>query len=57
VLIAFIVDNTNRVRVGFVFFHARVPLIWVLLVTALIGVAADRLIQHRWRRAKSKQQK
>lgn len=55
-LIAFVVDNTNSIRVGFVFFHARAPLIWVLLVTALIGVAADRLFQHRSRRARQKAQ-
>ena len=35
-LIAFVVDNTNKVRVGFVFFHAEVSLIWVLIITALL---------------------
>lgn len=47
-LIAFIVDNTQSVRVGFVFFDRRASLIWVLIVTAIVGAALDRLIQ--WRR-------
>ena len=52
-LVAFIVDNSEQVRVGFVFFHARVSLIWVLLITAALGALADRLIprvRSRWTR-------
>jgi uncharacterized integral membrane protein len=50
-LIAFIVDNSEKVRVGFVFWHADVRLIWVLLITALLGALADRLVPriHSWR--------
>jgi uncharacterized integral membrane protein len=43
-LVAFIVDNSEKVRVGFVFFHAHVHLIWVLLITAVLGALLDRLI-------------
>jgi uncharacterized integral membrane protein len=42
--IAFIVDNSNTVAVGFVFFGSDVPLIWVLVVTFILGVVIDRLI-------------
>ncbi|HEX6394345.1 MAG TPA: LapA family protein [Acidimicrobiales bacterium] len=43
-LVAFIVDNSEHVRVGFVFAHARVRLIWVLLITAALGALAGRLV-------------
>lgn len=43
VLLAFVLDNTGKVRIGFVFTHADVGLIWVLLLTLLLGVVADRL--------------
>lgn len=43
-LIAFILDNSKRVRVGFVFFHANVHLIWALLIAAALGALADRLV-------------
>ena len=46
-LIAFIVDNSHTVKIGFVFFHARVALIWVLLATAFLAVVADRLVLRR----------
>jgi uncharacterized integral membrane protein len=53
-LVAFVVDNSNTVQVGFVFFHRSVPLIWVLLVTALLGACIDRLLI--WRRARGRRQ-
>jgi uncharacterized integral membrane protein len=43
VLLAFVIDNTRRVTVGFVFTDHRTRLIYVLIVTALIGVVLDRL--------------
>jgi len=56
VLVAFVVDNSEHVRVGFVFFHADVALIWVLIVTAALGALADRLVPRlRARRAGSGQ--
>lgn len=48
ILVAFVLDNSHSVRVGFVVTEREPRLIWVLIVTALLGAAADRLI--RWRR-------
>jgi uncharacterized integral membrane protein len=48
-LIAFVIDNTRRVTVGFVFFDHQIRLIYVLIFTVIIGVVLDRLWQH-WRR-------
>jgi uncharacterized integral membrane protein len=49
-LIAFVVDNTRKVKVGFVFADHDTRMIYVLIVTALIGVLIDRL----WLRARNK---
>jgi uncharacterized integral membrane protein len=49
-LIAFVVDNTRNVKVGFVFFEHDTRMIYVLIVTALVGVVIDRL----WLRARHK---
>lgn len=51
-LIGFVLDNSQSVTVGFVFFSSKVPLIWVLLFTALLGACLDRLLV--WRRAKER---
>jgi uncharacterized integral membrane protein len=52
-LIAFVLDNSKTVRVGFVFFNASVSLIWVLLIAAFLGAAVDRsVILLRQRRRK-----
>jgi uncharacterized integral membrane protein len=48
-LIAFVVDNTRRVKVGFVFANRETRLIYVLIVTFVLGILVDRLWQH-WRR-------
>ncbi len=52
VMVAFIVDNRRSVRVGFVFTDRTVPLIAVLLITAVIGAVIDRLL--RWRGSRRK---
>ena len=49
-LIVFVVKNTNEVKVSFVFFDHRTRMIYVLIVTALVGVVLDRLWQRRRRR-------
>jgi uncharacterized integral membrane protein len=49
-LVAFVVDNTDSVKVGFVVTDRRPPLIIVLIVTALIGALLDRLFQWTRRR-------
>ena len=51
-LLAFVFDNRHSVRVGFVFTDKRVPLIAVLVVTAVIGAIIDRLLLWRHRRSK-----
>ena len=48
-LIAFVIDNTRFVTVGFVFADHRTRLIYVLIVTALIGAVLDCLWQRRRR--------
>jgi uncharacterized integral membrane protein len=48
-LIAFVFDNTRRVKVGFVFADRQTRLIYVLIVTFALGILVDRLWQH-WRR-------
>jgi uncharacterized integral membrane protein len=55
VLVAFVVKNSEKVTVSFVFFSASVRLIWVLLVTALLGAMADRLLL--WRRRKTRSER
>jgi uncharacterized integral membrane protein len=52
ILVAFVVKNSEKVNVSFVFFSANVRLIWVLLVTAVLGALADRLFL--WRRRRSR---
>ena len=43
-LVSFVLDNSQTVKVGFVFFSTRISLIWVLLIAALLGALVDRLI-------------
>jgi uncharacterized integral membrane protein len=53
-LIGFVLDNSQSVKVGFVFFSSEVALIWVLLFTALLGGCLDRMLV--WRKAKGRRQ-
>jgi uncharacterized integral membrane protein len=48
VLAAFAIDNRHSVTVGFVFADTKVPLVFVLLATALVGALLGALV--RWRR-------
>ena len=50
ILVIFVVDNLEQVRVSFVFFKADVGLIWVLIATALLGGLVDRMLVWRGRR-------
>lgn len=43
-LVAFIIGNSKDVKVNFVFFHTSASLIWVILVSAVLGVLVDRLV-------------
>ncbi|MGH9079158.1 MAG: lipopolysaccharide assembly protein LapA domain-containing protein [Acidimicrobiales bacterium] len=57
-LIAFVLDNSQTVKVGFVFYNAQLSLIWVLLIAAVLGALVDRLViylsERRKRAAKPK---
>ncbi len=48
VLTAFVIDNHQSVTVGFVVHDFEVPLIFVLVITAIVGALIDRL----WQRAR-----
>ena len=52
-MLAFVIDNRHSVRVGFVLTDRRVPLIAVLLITAVVGAVIDRLLRWRSRRKPS----
>ena len=55
-LIAFVIDNSDTVKVGFVFFSTQLSLIWVLLIAAVLGALVDRLViflEQRRRRART----
>lgn len=43
VLVAFVIANTRSVKVSFLFTDKKPPLIFVLIVTAIIGALLDRL--------------
>lgn len=43
-LIAFVIANSEKVSIHFLIFTSSVRLIWVLVVTALLGGLADRLV-------------
>jgi uncharacterized integral membrane protein len=55
-LIAFIVANTDRVKVSWVFGHTRTSLIWVIVVSGLLGwlagIATAVLFRLKTRRAR-----
>ena len=53
-LIAFVIGNSTTVKVNFVFFDTRASLIWVILLSALLGVLVDRLALALGHRRKSK---
>jgi uncharacterized integral membrane protein len=49
-LLAFVLSNTRKVKVGYVFGTHSTPLIFVLVITAIIGALLDRLwLWHRHR--------
>ena len=48
VIAALAFDNRHEVKIGYVLGDAHVRLIWLLLITAILGAVAGRLA--RWRR-------
>ncbi|HEY5109391.1 MAG TPA: LapA family protein [Acidimicrobiales bacterium] len=55
-LIAFVIGNSNPVKVNFVFFHTRTSLVWVILLSAVLGLLVDRLIIALGKRRKKQKQ-
>jgi uncharacterized integral membrane protein len=53
ILVAFVIANTRSVKVSFLFTDRHPPLIFVLVVTAIIGALLDRL----WIRIRRKDDK
>ena len=53
-LIAFVIGNSTSVKVDFVFFHTSASLIWVILLSAVLGVLVDRLVIALGKRRKNK---
>lgn len=49
-LIAFILENRKQVNLHFVFATASVSLIWLILLSLLIGVLAGLLLSQLYRR-------
>lgn len=49
-LIGFIVANSDKVSVNFIFFDARTSLIWLILLCLAIGVVAGVLLSQLYRR-------
>ena len=53
-LVFLIVQNSDSVSVSFVFFSARISLIWVIFLSAVVGaviaVVVGRLVRKRFRR-------
>jgi uncharacterized integral membrane protein len=43
----FIAQNADEVKIDFIFFSARVRLIWLFLICAVLGAVIDRLLQRR----------
>jgi len=50
IVIAFVIDNTRKVKVGFVVGDSEIRLIYVLIVTFVIGIVVDRMWQRARRR-------
>jgi uncharacterized integral membrane protein len=51
--VAFVLENGKHVRVSFVFAHAYVSLIWLILLALAVGVLAGLLLprlERRWSR-------
>jgi uncharacterized integral membrane protein len=49
-LLVFIVENSDSVEVSFVFFTADISLIWVIVLSALVGAAAGFLVSRAVRK-------
>jgi uncharacterized integral membrane protein len=53
-LIAFVIDNSRIVKVGFIFSSVEISLIWVILIAAFLGACVDRLVIFLGQRRRSR---
>jgi uncharacterized integral membrane protein len=53
----FIAENSKDVPVHFVFFTAKIRLVWVFLICGIFGAVVDRLLQHRGILSKRRRQR
>jgi len=53
-LVVFIVRNSTPATVDFILFHTHASLIWVIVVSAILGVFVDRLAMAVGKRRKKK---
>ena len=49
-LLIFVIENSDEVSVSFVFFSADISLIWVIVLSAVVGAVAGAFISHLVRR-------
>ena len=54
ILAIFVLKNTDRTRVDFVFTDVRMPLIFVLIGTAVVGAATSHLLMWVYRRRRNR---
>ena len=47
--IAFVVENTDQIKIDFVFWTANVPLIWMILLLLAIGLVGGMLLSQLYR--------
>ena len=45
-VLVFVVENSERVEVSFVFFSAKISRIWVIVLSMIIGAGLGVLIKH-----------
>lgn len=48
--LVFLLMNSEKQDVSFVFFSVRTRLIWLILLSMALGAALARLVPHWWRR-------
>ncbi|MEO9534341.1 MAG: hypothetical protein ABJG68_05035 [Crocinitomicaceae bacterium] len=52
-VIAFVVQNSNRVEIEFLFFKTRIRIVYLMLFSALGGIAGSYVFA-KWRKSKKK---
>ncbi|MEP6911049.1 MAG: LapA family protein [Actinomycetota bacterium] len=52
-MIAFIIKNSDKVKIDFVFFSAQTSLIWLIILLFAIGALVGVLLSQLYRRRRS----